>query len=275
MAQLPTYAGYGLDMITVGMMGGAPRFKCTSTGRIGKRNLSMFDAEGALRPDAQARLAAVISAADSYGMVVNVQYFYRTVDQHLSSVAVLNAVDQATTFLRDLGTGNVLVEVANESNDKLYGIPELKLDQLDERIAQIKSIWPEALVSTSMSGGKMYPPELAAAVDWSSVHGNGLSVAQTTTRAGQLGALDKPVIFTEDYWDGGATMDAAIAAGAGWGFYEQGCELEGDYNGVARYRDGFQSLPVNWSVSNATKLAFFEHVHLQTMAASEMGRSVG
>lgn len=258
--QLPTYASYGLNMVTVGMMGGHPRFQCGDTGRIGRRNFSMFDSSGDLRADARDRLTQVITAADANGLLVNVQYFYRTADLHLNSSTVLNAVDQATTFLRDLNVGNVFVEVANEVNAKNYDVPELKPDQIDDRIAQIKSIWPEALVSVSMSGGKLYPANISAAVDWSSVHGNGLSVSNTTLRTNQLRALNKPVIFTEDYWDGGTTMNAAVSAGAGWGFYEQGCEFEGNYNGSARYRDGFQSLPVNWSLSNPTKLAFFERV---------------
>jgi len=45
-------------------------------------------------------------------------------------------------------------------------------------------------------------------------------------------------------------MIAAIGEGASWGFFDYRSTRES-------FADGFQSLPVDWSISSARKKAFF------------------
>jgi len=260
MAALPTYASYGLDMVTIGMQGGHPRYHCTDDANMRQRNYSMFAPDGTLRADAKVRLGDAIRRADANTIVVNVQYFYRTVDKDLNgSTAILRAIDQATAFLKSLNTGNILIEIANESSDNNFNDPVLQVAELDERIAQIKRIWPAALVTTSMSGGAVYPPDLARAVDWTSLHGGNRSAAKVTKKAKTLLQLGKPVAVTEANWNL-QVMNSVVSAGAGYGYFDQGCEITGDYLGPARYRDGYQSMPVNYGVNTDYKRAFFNRV---------------
>lgn len=260
MAALPTYASYGLDMVTIGMQGGHPRYHCADDANLRQRNFSMFAPDGTLREDAKVRLGDAIRRADANNIIVTVQYFYRTVDKDLNgSAAILRAIDQATAFLKSLNTGNVLIEIANESSDNNFNDPVLQVAQLDERIAQIKKIWPAALVTTSMSGGAVYPADLARAVDWTSLHGGNRSPAKVTNKVKTLLQLGKPVAVTEANWNL-QVMNSVISAGAGYGYFDQGCEITGDYVGAARYRDGYQSLPVNYGVNTDMKRAFFTRV---------------
>ena len=73
--------------------------------------------------------------------------------------------------------------------------------------------------------------------------------------------MDVPIVITEGLWDGEADMRAAVNAGAGFGFYNQGLRATGRYAGSsAYYSHGYQSLPVNWDVNTSSKRTFFELV---------------
>ena len=62
-------------------------------------------------------------------------------------------------------------------------------------------------------------------------------------------AQPKPIVITEDaQWAGPANLDAAVAAGAGYGFFDKGS---------TDYRDGYQSPPVAWEINTPRKRAFF------------------
>ena len=306
-AALPTYSGYGLDLVTVGMQGGHPRFQCLDASGSGARDFSMFASDGTLREDAKARLQGVIEAAHASNIIVSVQFFYQNQDHILADdAAVITATDQATTFLRDLGSGNVVIEVANETSDKNYLHPALEPAGMPDRIDQIHAIWPEALVSVSMSGGGYPTAAIAERIDWASFHANGLSAAVMATRIQRARSdpllVGKPVVVTEDRWGGpeddnasvvapfddgyalNPNLEAAIDAGAGWGFYEQGCEAgpgesteeyaDADPGEPAEnfYANGLQSPPVNWvpTSGEGAKIDFFTDVAAVTsVSASE------
>ena len=257
----------------------------------------MFASDGTLREDAKARLQGVIEAARASNIIVSVQFFYQNQDHILADdAAVITATDQATTFLRDLGSGNVVIEVANETSDKNYLHPALEPAGIPDRIDQIHAIWPEALVSVSMSGGGYPTAAIAERVDWASFHANGLSAAVMATRIARARSdpllAGKPVVVTEDRWGGpeddnasvvapfddgyalNPNLEAAVDAGAGWGFYEQGCEAgpgesteeyaDADPGEPAEnfYANGFQSPPVNWAPTSGegAKIDFFTDV---------------
>jgi hypothetical protein len=258
---LDDYAAKGLNMVTVGMQGGHPRFHCGDDAGSAKRNFSMFTMDGTLRSDAKARLANLIEAAEAQGVIVSVQFFYQNQDKRIAdNAAVIKATGQATEFLRDLPNGNILIEVANEVSDKNYIHSAIKPGGIPARLDQVHSIWPGALVSVSMSGSAGYSGAISSRVDWVSFHGNSISPSGTTSKVDSFKSLGVPIAVTEDHWEMGA-INAAVSAGAGWGFYRQGCENAGSYTGAARYRDGFQSLPINWSpTSEPAKVAFFNRV---------------
>lgn len=265
---LPIYASHGLNMVTVGMQGGHPRFKCGDSGGSGKRNFSMFTGNGALRADAMSRLERLIRAADDVDIIVTVQYFYQNQDNKLdNNAAVLRATEEATAFLKSIGTGNILVEIANEVTTRNYKHTALQPGGIPDRIDQVHDMWPAALVTASMNtGGRLGTTATRKAVDWVSFHANGEtadSIVKIINRAKDDPDLkSKPIAVTEDPWhdQGSKPMMNAIGAGAGWGFYEQGCEYAGSYTGQARYRDGFQSPPINWRISNNSKREFFDQL---------------
>lgn len=270
LVNLPRYADRGLAMVTVGMQGGHPRFKCSKESGVSGRNFSMFTSDGTLRADAKSRLERLIAGADAAGVIVAVQLFYQNQDNRLSgNAAVVKATDQAATFLRSATRGNVLVEIANEVNVHNYKHTALQPAQIDDRIRQVKAIWPGALVSASMSTeGRLGPRAVRSAVDWVSIHANSLSADQMGAvirkAKGDADLKGKPIAVTEDEWDQGtASIRRAVAEGAGWSLYRQGCESTGSYKpgSPGRYRDGFQSLPVDWSpTSEPAKVAFFDEL---------------
>jgi hypothetical protein len=250
-AAMPEWRERGLNMLTVGMQGGSPSFGCTSASAPRRRDLSMFDANGNLRFDAKERLERVIRAAEDNDLIVNVQVFYLN-DQTVNAGSIINALTQATQFLEGLNTDNVLIEIANEvSANNAQESPALMPDQIDDRVRQVHSIWPEALVTTSFSSG-YGPTDAQREMDWISLHLNNKSVADSRTIIRRVKAdpdtLGKPIAVTEDFLENGEPFQAAIDEGAGWGFYEMGC-------------DGYQHMwgGIDWSWdATAQSTAFFD-----------------
>jgi hypothetical protein len=227
-AAMPGWRTRGLNMLTVGMQGGSPSFGCVSASAPRSRDLSMFDANGNLRSDAKQRLERVIRAADDNDLVVNVQVFYLN-DQTVNAGSIINALTQATQFLKGLNTGNILIEIANEvSANNAQESPALMPDQIDDRVRQVHSIWPEALVTSSFSSGSYGPTDAQREMDWISLHLNNKSVAESRTIIRRVKAdpdtQGKPIAVTEDFLENGEPFRAAIDEGAGWGFYEKGCD---------------------------------------------------
>ena len=85
MAALPTWAAQGVDLVTVGLQGGHPRFQCLDASGSGKRDFSAFTSDGMLRDASKARLQAVVAAARQHGIIVNVQFFYQNQESRLAS----------------------------------------------------------------------------------------------------------------------------------------------------------------------------------------------
>jgi hypothetical protein len=95
--------------------------------------------------------------------------------------------------------------------------------------------------------------------DYLLIHGNGpndpalIQRCIATTR--QLGGRSVPVMINEDpnfhFTEATNHLLASVDEYASWGYYEQG---------QSNYQDGFQSPPVNWSISSDNKRQFFELV---------------
>jgi hypothetical protein len=264
---LPAYAGWGLRCVTVGFQGGNPWPAGNPHGYGGndQPNLSSgFTADGSLDPQWLARLDRVLTAASRVGIVVIVQYFYWGQDQRLANDdAVIRATDGLTDWLmgvhntyRKRPYTNVLVELANEANNAGYDRAIIR-DHVTSLMDRVRSRSHDYLkVGTSLDVGTTNA--IVAASDYVNLHGAGGKPTQITSMVQGVRGLPayrarpRPIIITEDaQWSGPANLDAAVAAGAGYGFFDKG---------RTDYRNGFQSPPVDWSAGTATKRAFFERV---------------
>ena len=101
---------------------------------------------------------------------------------------------------------------------------------------------------------------LVNAVDFVLLHGNGVrDPSRITQMVDDTRALPRyrgqPVVFNEDdHFDFDKpqnNMLAALRAYAGWGFFDY--RMAGE-----RFDDGYQSVPVNWTISSPRKRGFFD-----------------
>jgi hypothetical protein len=264
---LPVYAAWGLRCVTVGFQGGNPWPTGNPRGYGGndQPNISSgFEADGSLNAQWLGRLERVLTVASRVGIVVIVQYFYWGQDQRLANDdAVIRATDGLTDWLMGVHNAyrkkpytNVLVEVANEANDRNYDRTIIR-DHVTTLMDRVRSRSHNYLkVGTSLDVGTTNA--IVAASDYVNLHGAGGQPAQITSMVQAVRAMPayrtrpKPIVITEDaQWAGPANLDAAVAAGAGYGFFDKGS---------TDYRNGYQSPPVDWSVGTAAKRAFFERV---------------
>jgi hypothetical protein len=265
-AMLPEYRRRGLRAVTVNFQGGSPE----GYSREQPWENSAFAPDGALREEFAERMRQVLTSADKAGLAVIVGYFYQGQDERLADeAAVLKAVDTATDFLLAGGFENVLVEINNECNTR-YEHPILQPDRVHELISRVKSrSGGRLLVSTSYGGRGRVPDEAVARVaDFLLVHGNGTSdpdaIAAQVDGTRALGTYHgQPILFNEDDhfefdqpWN---NFTAALSRHASWGFFDPG---EGVSGASARgnYVDGFQLVPVNWTINTPRKQAFFDLV---------------
>lgn len=218
-----------------------------------------------------ARLERILDRADELGMAPIVGFFYFGQDGRLKDEeSVFRAAENATEWLLDKGYSNVMVEVANEVDVPRYGHPVLRSNRCRELIDHIRTrssgrLGTSAghlLVSTSMRGGAISPESIAGASDFILLHGNGVSqpdrirhmVAQCRQLAGYRG---QPVLFNEDdhfaFQQEENNMLAALSQYASWGYFDYCMGGEG-------FGEGFQSVPVDWTISSERKQGFFDLV---------------
>jgi len=123
------------------------------------------------------------------------------------------------------------------------------------------------LVSTSLIGIDAPPAATLAAADFLLPHGNrvhgpdghfqpsphGIRLQVARWRAGK-GYRGQPIVYNEDDHFEFDKPDnhfvAAVESGASWGYFDYRMSRE-------RFEDGFQSLPVDWTISSRRKRAFF------------------
>jgi hypothetical protein len=262
-ASLPTYAARGLRAVTVNLQGGSPGW---STGDGQPGITTGFNPDGTLKGAWLSRLDRVIRAADQHGLVVIVGLFYFGQDHRLSNeAAVVRGVDSMTDWLVGQGYRNVLVEINNEA-DLYYDHPILRPARVAELIARVRHRSGGTLkVSTSLAGGSVPSSAVISASDYILLHGNGqgpsgvAGMVDAVRASAAYQAHPKPIVFNEDS-TAVANFDAAVSRRSSWGYYDQGQN---------NYRDGFQSPPVNWTLSTAAKRAFFDRVGAFTGASTD------
>jgi len=264
LAAMPTWRKHGLLSFTINLQGGSPQ----GYSKEQPWHNSAFAADGSLRGDYMARLERILDKADELGMAPIVGFFYFGQDERLSDEkAVVRAVQDDTDWLLEKGYANVLVEIANEVNVNRYEHKVIQPPRCHELIelvrkrsaGKVSSPAGRLLVSTSMGGGAIPPENIVKAADFLLLHGNGVSDPnRIRAMVDQCRALKsyagQPILFNEDDHFGFEAADnnmlAAVSRYAGWGYFDYRMKGEG-------YDEGFQSVPVNWTISSARKRGFF------------------
>jgi len=259
LAAIPIWRKHGLLAITVNFQGGSPQGYSQSQ----PWNNSAFTEAGELRKDFAARMAQVIEKADELGMVVILGYFYFGQDQRLKDeAAVIAATDSATNWLLDKGYTNVLVEVNNECNVNAYDHAILKPERVHELIERVKATKRgdrRLLVGTSYGGGAIPKENVVKASDFLLLHGNGVKepkrISEMLVQTRKVpGYTPKPILFNEDdHFEFDKPVNnfvAAVRGSASWGYFDY--RMKGE-----PMSDGYQSVPVDWTISSPRKKAFF------------------
>ena len=264
-AALPAYRAHGLLAVCLNIQGGSPQgYSWHQPWKIGG-----FTAEGVLKPAWAARLEKVIAACDRLGMAVILGLFYGKQSGTLKDeAAVRAAVANTVDWLVGRGAGNVLLEIGNEVDLPVFAHPVIAASRCHELIelAQKRS-HGKLLVSTSLLTLDAPPAGILAAADFLLPHGNrihgpdghfqpsphGIRLQVERWRAAP-GYRGQPIVYNEDdhfeFDKPDNHFTAAVESGTSWGYFDYRMSRE-------RFEDGFQSLPVDWTISSARKRAFF------------------
>lgn len=257
-AAMPEWRRHGLLSFTICLQGGSPQ----GYSKDQPWHNSAFEADGSLRADYLSRLERILNRADELGMVAIVGYFYFGQDQRLrDEAAVIRAVKDTTNWLLEKDYRNVLVEIANECDNRAYDQPLIRADRIHELIRLTKSIKRNGrrlLVSASYNGGSIPKSNLVSEADFLLLHGNGVKDPNRIAEMVELtrkvdGYRPKPILFNEDdHFDFDKTANnflKAVGAYASWGYFDPG---------KSDYSDGYQCPPVNWGINTERKQAFFK-----------------
>jgi hypothetical protein len=274
MDAMPEWRRHGLLAFTLNFQGGSPQGYSSEQ----PWHNSAFEADGTLRADYHARTRKILDRADELGMVVILGYFYFGQDERLEDeTAVIRATDQATDWIIAQGYKNVLVEINNECNVR-YDHSILQPQRVHELILRVKerslASGYRLLVSTSYGGGKVPMENVVRASDYLLLHGNGVSepnkLAELARRTREVaGYRGQPIVVNEDdHFDFDKPWNNFIAATSehvSWGYFDYRMKDEG-------FENGYQSVPVNWSIGSPRKRGFFNL--LKEMTGSQEGAEV-
>ena len=261
-AAMPSWLAHGLLAFTIDLQGGNPR----GYGRQQPWHNSAIAADGSLRPDYMARLEQILDRADELGMVVILGIFYFGQDERLEDeTAVVRAVDHTVDWLLERDYRHLLIEVDNECNVDRYEHPILQPDRVHELILRVRQrSQGRLLVGTSYGGGTVPRENVVRASDFLLIHGNGVEdparIAEMVRQTREVsGYRPMPILFNEDdHFDFHKPQNNLLAAldeYASWGYLDIG---RGDYE------NGYQSVPVDWTIGTDLKRAFFAKVRAIT-----------
>jgi hypothetical protein len=259
-SQMSEWKKRGLLAFTLNLQGGSP----TGYGNNKPWINSAFNSDGHLIPSYRKRLERILNEADRLQMVVILGYFYFGQDQVLKDeTAILNAVDNITYWILEKGYQNILVEVNNECNLNAYDhdiLGENRIHELVQRVKNTERNGQRLLVSTSYSGGTVPSSQVINDSDYILIHGNGVKdpnrLRDIIRRTRNVeGGNNKPIVINEDdHFDFDKTdynFLAAIDEYASWGYFDFRKPGEG-------YKDGVQSVPVDWGINSERKRNFFD-----------------
>lgn len=277
-AMLPAYRSHGLLAVTVGLQGGGSIYRPEVYGQYVN---TAFTPAGEFKKPYFDRLLRVLEAADNAGMVVIVNYFYVAHMRKFPEAAVHPLIEKITAWLLQTGYRNILVDVANESAP-WWKYPVLEPGRIHQAIETAKGVTVNGrrlLVSVSTAGGDQIPePAWVKAGDFALPHGNGCMPGELRAKIRRIREVPEyrkrpcPIVVNEDtvHLD---NLEAAVEEYASWGFYHQGYgsgyadRTDWKVHGrETRYEDlsGFQTVPVNWSINDDFKKAFFNRIREMT-----------
>lgn len=253
---------YGLNCFTLNMQGGSPsgygNSKCLNPG---------YNADGSLMKPYMNRLDRILKKADELNMVVILGLFYFGQDQHLTDEkAVKNATINIINWLFEREYRNVIIEIANETNIKTYDHKILQPSRVHELIEMVKATNRKGyryLVGTSFAGKRVPGANVVKSSDFLLIHGNG---ATETSQIQKLidetrkveGYRLMPVINNEDDHFDFDKMEnnftVSVRNYCSWGYFDY------RFKGEIDYKEGFQSVPVDWSIHSERKKGFFNKV---------------
>ncbi len=261
-AAMDDWYAYGLLAFTINMQGGSPEGYSAYQPWIN----SAFNPDGSLREDYMNRLERILNRADELGMIPILGLFYFGQDENLEDdEAVKRAVDNAIHWVLDKDYRNVIIEIANECDNRKYDRSILKRDSIPELIQRAKSIEHDGrglLVATSFNGNTVPSDAVVKVSDFVLIHGNGVQDPERITgMVNETRALSSyrpmPIVFNEDdHYNFDQPMNNMIAAfksGASWGYFDFRREDES-------FEEGYQSVPVDWKISSERKRAFFKAI---------------
>lgn len=253
------WSAHGLLAFTINLQGGSPEGYSKHQPWIN----SAYTLNGDLKPEYMNRLESILKKSDELGMVTILGLFYFGQDENLKDeTAVKNVVNNAITWILEKGYENVIIEVANECDNSAYDQDIIKKPRIPELISLAKSITyngKSLLVGTSFNGNRIPSDEVVKVSDFILIHGNGVNDPNRITEMiDQTRALPSyrpmPIVFNEDdHYDFDkefSNMIAAFEKHASWGYFDFRRDGEG-------FEEGYQSVPVDWSISSTRKKAFF------------------
>ena len=273
-AMMPTWRAKGMVSFTINLQGGSPE----GYSKMQPWDNAAFTPKGEPDPAYLERLGRILDKSDELGMAPILGLFYFGQDNRLDNEnAVVHAVESVTDWLIERGDRHVLVEIANEVDVGHYTHDIIKAHRCHElvELVQVKSLGKvntpagRLLVSTSMRGGTQPPNPIMRISDFILLHGNSVEDPDriramiNTCRANPC-YKGQPIVFNEDdhfnFEAADNNMLAAIGGYASWGFFDYRMAGEG-------FDDGYQSVPVNWSISSDRKRGFFDLLAKVTGAA--------
>jgi len=250
-AAMPEWRKHGVLSFVLNMQGGNPR------GYAGQQpwNTGAFTPRGEIIPEYLNRLRLILDRADELGMAPQLGVFYFGQDQVLENdKAIRRALRNTVEFVLSRQYRNVLLEVANECNNRKYDHDLLRPELIPLLIREAQGITymrRRLPVGVSFNGNTLPPPEVTRLCDFVLLHGNGV---KDPARIGEMvrnvrkqdGYRPKPILFNEDdHFDFDKPMNncvAAVSEYASWGLLDL---------------EGYQSPPVDWGIDTDRKRGFF------------------
>ncbi len=266
LAAMPLWRRHGLLAFTIGIQGGSPE----GYSKEQPWHNNGYAEDGSLRPAFFKRLDRILRRAGELGMVAIVNYFYFGQDERLKdTAAVERAAIDTTTWILERGYRHVLVDLVNESNNRSYQQPAMQAANVHELLEKVKAVkvgGRRLLTGTSFNGNTIPTDKVVAASDFVLLHGNGVSDPNRITE--MISIVRKlpswrtmPIVFNEDdhfnFDQPSNNMRKALESYASWGYFDPG---KNDY------ADGYQSMPVDWSINTPRKKAFFDFLKQVTGA---------
>ena len=158
-----------------------------------------------------------------------------------------------------------MIEINNECDVDSYDHEILMPSRVHELITLVKGMEKEGyrlLAGTSFKGNAIPTPNVVEISDFLLVHGNGVRepsrIKEMVTLTREIREYKgQPIVSNEDdhydFDEAENNFVAAISSYASWGYF--------DFRRADEpFEDGFQSVPVDWTISSERKKAFFEKV---------------